>query len=145
MDSYKLFDIEQYLPYLLHRAADACSGEFESLYKQKYGILQTEWRVLFHLGCFGPMTAKAICTRANIHKTKVSRAVAALENKDFLKRKTQEGDRRHETLTLTHTGRAAFEDLRGEAFRFDRDFTSKLSPQDCIVLRRCLRQIAGMT
>jgi ATP-dependent Lon protease len=41
-------------------------------------MLRTEWRVLFHLGIYGEMTATDIVNRARIHKTKVSRAVQKL-------------------------------------------------------------------
>ena len=58
------FYIENFLPYILTQAAEAVSTEFQSYYKKKYGILRTEWRVLFHLGSFGQMTARDIGIRA---------------------------------------------------------------------------------
>ena len=72
------FDLKDFLPYLLNQAAEEASLGFQVLYKERYGMLRTEWRVLFHLGRYGDMTAKEICDRARTHKTKVSRAVAAL-------------------------------------------------------------------
>ena len=87
------FELLDFLPYLMNQAADALSIEFQGYYKSKYGMLRTEWRVLFHLGCYGEMTAKEICDRARIHKTKASRAIAALENKRFLKRRELPSDR----------------------------------------------------
>jgi DNA-binding MarR family transcriptional regulator len=54
-------------------------------------MLRTEWRVLFHLGRYGAMSAREISRRAGIHKTKVSRAVAALERKRFLERRDSAG------------------------------------------------------
>jgi len=51
------FDINNFLPYLLNRAAEKSSSGFQKEYKSKYGILLTEWRVLFHLGRYGEMTA----------------------------------------------------------------------------------------
>ena len=106
-------------------------------------MLRTEWRVLFHLGRYGKMTAKEICERARIHKTKVSRSVAALERKRFLTRTALEDDRRHEELSLTRAGQSAYADLSREAARFDKDLVSHISQADQDVLRRCLRQIAG--
>ena len=44
------FDLRDFMPYLLNQAADASSRDFQSYYKGKYGMLRTEWRVLFHLG-----------------------------------------------------------------------------------------------
>ena len=54
------FDLQNFLPYLLSQAADASSCGFRQYYKDNYGMLRTEWRVVFHLGCYGKMTAKEI-------------------------------------------------------------------------------------
>ncbi|MEL6838976.1 MAG: MarR family transcriptional regulator [Pseudomonadota bacterium] len=138
------FDIEDFLPYLLNQAADSAAIEFQRYYKSRFGMLRTEWRVLFHLGRYGTMTAKEICTRARLHKTKVSRAVTALEQKRFLTRQEMARDRRHEHLKLTKAGQAAFADLSAEAKRFDAALTAKLNPQERQILRNCLRQIANL-
>ena len=138
------FDLRDFLPYLLAQAADASSLEFQKYYKARYGMLRTEWRVLFHLGRYGAMTAKDICGRARVHKTKVSRAVSALGEKRFLTRKELSQDRRHETLSLTTAGRAAYQDLTIEARRFDAQMMAGFSSADQKVLRRCLIKIAGL-
>ena len=138
------FDLNDFLPYLLNRAAEATSRDFQKHYKARYGMLRTEWRVLFHLGRYGQMTAKDITQRADIHKTKVSRAVAALETKRFLKRSPVAEDRRHERLTLTPAGRAAYDTLLAEARAFDADLASRFSAQDMATLRKCLIRIAGL-
>ena len=138
------FDLKDFLPYLLNQAAEQSSLEFQRYYKDRYGMLRTEWRVLFHLGRYGEMTAKSICERAKIHKTKVSRAVGALEAKRFLTRKQMSQDRRHETLGLTKTGWSAFEDLNAEAQRFDREKMAAFSEDEKRVLRRCLIKIAQL-
>lgn len=143
MANNSTFDLQDFLPYLLNQAADASSLDFQRYYKDRYGMLRTEWRVLFHLGRYGKMTAKEICERARIHKTKVSRSVAALERKRFLTRTALEDDRRHEELSLTRAGQNAYADLSREAARFDKDLVSHISQADQDVLRRCLRQIAG--
>ena len=137
-------DLRDFLPYLLAQAAEQTSVGFQRYYKSRYGMLRTEWRVLFHLGRYGDMTAKDICERARLHKTKVSRAVTALQAKRFLTREQQERDRRHETLGLTRAGRAAYSDLSAEAQRFDKHVMAEFSDQDAEVLRRCLIKIAGL-
>lgn len=138
------FDLEDFLPYALNRAAEVSSRDFQKIYKEKYGMLRTEWRVLFHLGRYGDMTAKAICDRADIHKTKVSRAVAALQAKSLLTRRTQPQDRRHETLCLTPRGQQVFEDLNTAARSYDARLAARFTPDEQVILRRCLRTIAQL-
>ena len=138
------FDLQNFLPYLLNQAAEASSLGFQRYYRDTYGMLRTEWRVIFHLGRYGTMTAKEICKRARIHKTKVSRAVAALESKRFLSRAVLPNDRRHEELTLTRTGEVAYVDLSREAARFDAELVRTISEADQEILRQCLRRISGL-
>lgn len=138
------FDLKDFMPYLLNQAADAASREFETAYKAKYGMLRTEWRVIFHLGRYGTMTAKEICDRARIHKTKVSRAVRALEDKRYVNRKEMPDDRRHEALALTKSGQRVFADLLQEAQRFDMDMLARFTDDEKIQMRRFLIRIAGL-
>ncbi|MEY8841114.1 MarR family transcriptional regulator, partial [Cribrihabitans sp. XS_ASV171] len=96
IDEKDEFDLRNFLPFLLNQAAEESSLEFQSVYKNRYGMLRTEWRVLFHLGIYGELTAKEIGERARIHKTKVSRAVAKLAERRFLMRTRDDLDRRSE-------------------------------------------------
>lgn len=138
------FDLRDFMPYLLNQAADATSREFEVAYKQKYGMLRTEWRVVFHLGRYGKMTAKEICDRARIHKTKVSRAVRALEQKRYLTRSPLPDDRRHEMLALTKPGGRVFDDLLQEARAFDAAMLSGFSDAEKLQMRQFLIKIAKL-
>jgi DNA-binding MarR family transcriptional regulator len=106
--------------------------------------LRTEWRVVFHLGRYGPMTAKDICVKARIHKTKVSRAVGALERKRYLTRKEMSQDRRHEQLRLTPAGKVVFDDLYEAAREFDTQMMADFDPKERDILRECLMKIAGL-
>lgn len=137
------FDLQNFLPYLLNQAAETTSLEFQRRYREEYGMLRTEWRVLFHIGRYGDMTAKAICERARLHKTKVSRAVRALEEKKFLTRAEQANDRRHETLTLTRRGKAAYEKLADGARRFDEALSLKFTDEENAILKKCLSKLAS--
>lgn len=132
------FHLPHFLPYLLNQASEAASQDFQAYYRGKYGMLRTEWRVLFHLGCYGDLSAKQICEKASIHKTKVSRAVAALEDKRYLTRNQSEADRRMETLTLTASGRTVFDDLSRAAQGFEEKLVDGLSAGELQVLRKTL-------
>jgi len=138
------FDLLDFMPYLLNQAADATSREFEVAYKAKYGMLRTEWRVIFHLGRYGEMTAKEICDRARIHKTKVSRAVHALADKRYISRKEMPDDRRHEALALTTSGQRVFADLLNEAQRFDADMMVDFTDDEKAQMRQFLIRIARL-
>jgi DNA-binding MarR family transcriptional regulator len=136
------FDLTKFLPYLLNQAAEVSSLEFQKHYKDRYGMLRTEWRVLFHLGLYGRLTASDIGTRAKTHKTKISRAVHRLAERRFVMRVRDTDDRRLEHLTLTALGQAAYADLRGVAERYDAALMAQLTPDEQLILRRALQKLS---
>ncbi|MTJ05441.1 MAG: MarR family transcriptional regulator [Sediminimonas qiaohouensis] len=144
MDKNEAFELQDFLPYLLNQAAEESSLAFQKIYKDRYGMLRTEWRVLFHLGIYGRMTAKEIGRRSKMHKTKISRAVARLEERRFLTRTRDEEDRRLEYLDLTAMGEAAYRDLRKVATRYDARLSTDFSDQELSILRNALRKLARM-
>ena len=144
MDKNEAFELQDFLPYLLNQAAEESSLAFQKIYKDRYGMLRTEWRVLFHLGIYGRMTAKEIGRRSKMHKTKISRAVARLEERRFLTRTRDEVDRRLEYLDLTAMGQAAYRDLRKVATRYDARLSTDFSDQELSILRNALRKLARM-
>ena len=111
-------DLDRFLPYRLDILAEAVSRALSRIYKDKYGLGVPEWRVLAHLGQFAPITAKAVAAHSRMHKTKVSRAVAALEAQGFLVRTGSHEDRREEQLSLSAKGKAAYADLAPKAADF---------------------------
>ncbi|WP_420860547.1 MarR family winged helix-turn-helix transcriptional regulator [Algirhabdus cladophorae] len=144
MTSVDPFDLRDFLPYLLAQAAEETSLGFQKHYKDGYGMLRNEWRVLFHLGRYGAMSARDICERAKLHKTKVSRAVAALERRRFLARSPTALDRRVEVLDLTKSGHSAYLDLAQKARSYDAAMVQSLSAEQEAVLRACLAKMAKL-
>lgn len=139
------FDIRQFIPYLLNQAAEESSLAFQRIYKDRYGMLRGEWRVLFHLGIYERMTAKDITDRARIHKTKVSRAVHKMQSKGYLTRVPDENDRRKEWLELTKLGRAVYEDLKRAARDYDEALLGAFSDSEIAGLTRLLGRLGRPT
>jgi DNA-binding MarR family transcriptional regulator len=67
------------------------------------------------------MTAKAIGVHSHMHKTKVSRAVALLERRKLVTRRTNRADLREAFLSLTSVGRQIYSELAPIAFDFARE------------------------
>jgi DNA-binding MarR family transcriptional regulator len=64
-----------------------------------------------------------------MHKTKVSRAVRALEERRWLKRRPSEEDRREEILMLTTLGQKAYREIVPKALAFERRLLDQLGPE----------------
>src|SRR5215470_20185300 len=110
-----LLEIEHFLPYRLNVVAETVSRALSQLYAERYGIGVPEWRVIATLGEYERMTARDIGTHSRMHKTKVSRAVAALEKKELIERAPNEDDMREAFLALTAPGLRVHQDLAPRA------------------------------
>lgn len=138
------FDLLDFLPYLLNQAAEESSLAFKEVYQSRYGLLRIEWRVIFHLGRYGAMTATEIGRRSKTHKTKISRAVNRLEERRYLTRTRSESDRRQESLSLTPAGRRVFSDLVGQAQAYNEKLLKAFSEREREILVRCLAELAKL-
>jgi DNA-binding MarR family transcriptional regulator len=131
--------LEAFLPYRLNRIAAAVSQEFRSVYGPHHDLTIPEWRVLATLGQFEAMSAKEIGRHSAMHKTKVSRAVRALEERRWLRRRPSAEDRREEILTLTPQGASAYRQIVPKALAFERRILDELGPEAVPLLEALTR------
>jgi DNA-binding MarR family transcriptional regulator len=123
-------ELEHFLPYRLNVVAEAVSRALARLYEDRHGISIAEWRVIATLGQYERMTAKDIGAHSRMHKTKVSRAVARLMERDCLARNSNTQDKREAFLELTNTGRAIYDDLVPRALAFQKKLSDALSKEE---------------
>ena len=116
------FDLKQFLPYQLSVVASKTSKEFSTLYRQKFDISIAEWRVIAHLAQSHSVSVREIHEKADMEKSKVSRAVTRLQQRGFVEKKTDPKDKRLLTLRLTENGRGLFDEIVPIA----REYESKL-------------------
>jgi DNA-binding MarR family transcriptional regulator len=134
-------ELERFLPYRLNVVAESVSRALSRLYAERYGIGVPEWRVIATLGQYERMTAKAVGVHSRMHKTKVSRAVAALEAKGLAARAPNAYDKREAFLTLTGRGRRIYQDLAPRALAFERALDAALGAREREHLDRLLRKL----
>src|ERR1700675_1565580 len=140
-----LLKLEDFLPHKLNVLSSLVSQALTRVYGQRYGIGIPEWRVLVTLGEYGVMTGKAIGAHTHMHKTKVSRAVALLEKRKLLVRRTNSADMRESFLSLTAPGRSMYQELAPHALDFADRLTEILSPSDRDAFHRALKQLTDQS
>ncbi len=128
--------LETFLPYRLNVLASQVSQSLSRVYSRRYGIGVPEWRVLVTLGQFDVMAGKAIGAHSHMHKTKVSRAVALLEKRKLVGRRTNPSDMREVLFSLTPAGRAMYDEAAPIALRFVERLMEALSAEDTAALER---------
>ncbi|WP_323035816.1 MarR family transcriptional regulator [Pararhodobacter sp.] len=130
MHSVTYMFLHNYLPYRLNLLAELTSGNTRDIYRKRHGLTRSEWRVLVNLAEAPSLTASDLCTRVPAHKTKVSRALAALETRGWIKRSTDPKDRRIAHTTLTLKGKRALAKIQPEMEAATNALLAPLSPQD---------------
>jgi DNA-binding MarR family transcriptional regulator len=133
--------LEHFLPYQLNVVASLVSQALSRVYARRYRIGVPEWRVLVTLGQYRVMTGKDIGAHTHMHKTKVSRAVALLEKRRLLIRRSNRDDMRESFLSLTAGGRAMYEELAPHALDFARRLTEILTTADREAFDRAVKQL----
>ena len=133
--------LETFLPYKLNVVASLVSHALSRIYSERYGIGIPEWRVLVTLGQYGSMTGKAVGAHSHMHKTKVSRAVALLEKRKYVARRSNREDMREAFLSLTPAGRDIYEELAPIALDFAKHVTEAIAPADRPAFERAVEAL----
>ncbi|POF28854.1 MarR family winged helix-turn-helix transcriptional regulator [Roseibium marinum] len=126
--------LNRFLPYRLNHLAETVSRSFSKIYAGKYGIGVPEWRVVATLGEHHAMTARDISQATAMHKTKVSRAVAALEQRGLIVRGRNPDDQREQMLKLSPEGCAMYEELIPEALVYSAKLQNALTEEQKALL-----------
>lgn len=143
--SKPVLKLSAFLPYRLNHLAETVSRSFSRIYADTYGIGIPEWRVLATLGEYKAMTARDISQATSMHKTKVSRAVAALEKRDLIVRDKNRDDQREQTLCLSDQGNAMYEEIVPQALAYSKSLEDALTEEQKSVLDEIFDRLHGAT
>ncbi|KLK92531.1 hypothetical protein AA309_12465 [Microvirga vignae] len=135
--------LEHFLPYRLNVLASLTSNALAQIYAERFGLSIPAWRVIATLGQYEYRTARDIAAHGVMHKSTVSRAVSALEQRGLIARRPNEDDRREELLQLTEEGREIYEALAPEALAFEERFISVLTEEEQRVLASLIDRLSG--
>ncbi|MFL6798386.1 MAG: MarR family winged helix-turn-helix transcriptional regulator [Xanthobacteraceae bacterium] len=136
--SLPMLKLEDFLPHRLNVLSSLVSEALTRVYG-RHGINIPEWRVLVILGENGTMTGKAVGAETHMHKTKVSRAVAQLEERKLLTRRANRADLRESFLSLTPAGRTVYEELAPRALEFMDRLSEVVAPADRAAFDRAMQ------
>lgn len=120
-------ELGKFVPFRLNRLAEAVSQDLSKIYRHRFQLEIPEWRVLVTVGQGHDCTAQHIGASTRMHKTRVSRAVAALEARDLIERVVSAKDGREEPLRLSKAGRQVYASLVPQALQRERELLSCLS------------------
>lgn len=130
--------LEQFLPYRLNVVGFLASRALGRIYGARFGIDIPQWRVIAQLGEFGRLTSRDIGELAQMHKTKVSRAVGELSTRGFVSRAANRADRRETFIALTPAGARLYAQIAPLALAFQQRWIAGISGEEMRVFERVL-------
>ncbi len=132
--------LEEFAPYRIVALGHAISGRLARAYRDE-NITIPEWRVLAVIGEAAQVAARDVVQRTPMDKMTVSRAVASLEQKGFVRRAPDPDDKRVSTLALSAEGRSLFDRVAAMALEFEDDLLAMLGADEAAAFLMVLAKL----
>ena len=123
-------DLEHFLPYRLSVLSNTISQTIAAEYEARFGLSVTQWRAMAILGRHDNLAARDVAARSAMDKVAVSRALAGLVEKGYVRRAMAREDKRESRLRLTAAGRRVHDEIVPLALEHERRLLEKLTPEE---------------
>lgn len=137
-----LLDLEQFLPFRLSVLSNRVSANIARLYGERYGLAIPEWRVITILALYPGSSASEVSDHSAMDKVAVSRAVARLLERGFIRRDTHGDDRRRSVLALSAAGFEVYETIAPLVLETERRLMSVLSEEEEQLMEKLIVRLA---
>ncbi len=131
-------DLERFLPYRLSVLSNTISQAIAAEYEARFGLSVTQWRAMAILGRHDDLAARDVAARSAMDKVAVSRALAGLVEKGYVRRTMAREDKRESRLRLTAAGRRVHDGIVPLALEHERRLLERLTPEERHWLARIL-------
>ncbi|HBK47363.1 MAG TPA: MarR family transcriptional regulator [Xanthomonadaceae bacterium] len=137
-----LINLEQFLPFRISVLSNRVSANIARIYGDRYGIAIPEWRVITILALYPGSSASEVSDRSAMDKVAVSRAVARLLERGFIRRETHGDDRRRSMLALSGSGRQVYETVAPLVNEMEQRLMSVLNDEERRALEGLIDRLA---
>ena len=134
-------NLDDFLPYRLSIVTNKVSSAFASLYSEKFDLRIPEWRIMAVLGQNPLISADEVCTKTEMDKVTVSRAVTRLLKKKYIKRNFAKEDRRRSMLELSKSGYGVYNNIVPLADSFEKKLVETLTVNEIKSLENLLDKL----
>ncbi|GLS82134.1 MarR family winged helix-turn-helix transcriptional regulator [Paraferrimonas haliotis] len=128
--SNRSFQLSRFLPYRLAQLSKLVSDDFSELYKASEGLTVAQWRLLANLSERYPLTAQDLVETAQLDKSKVSRALSGLLQRQLIVREKHPQDTRANMHRPTEQGLAMYARICQRAQDWEQQSLAHLSSQE---------------
>ncbi len=136
-----VLDLARCTPALLTFLANKLTVGANALYREKFGVGVTEWRVMALLATEAPIPATRICQVIGLDKAPVSRCLAGLEEAGLVRVKLDRADARLRPVALTAAGRRLHDRIIKLALAREEKLLACLNPRERDTLLALLNRL----
>lgn len=140
LSEFGAFDIHDYIPYLINRAAIVLVDQFQAGLKE-HGVSRMEWRVLAVLNQRGPTRFGALASLAAMEQPTLSRIISALSKRGLVTKARSGIDARGVVIEPTETTGALVRRILPHAMEVERIATDGMTRDEAWFLLRLLQRL----
>jgi homoprotocatechuate degradation regulator HpaR len=116
------------LPMALLRARESVMGEFRPMLN-RHGVTEQQWRVIRVLAEAGELDATEVSVRASLLAPSLTRMIRTLEDRKFIKRRSDKSDGRRVILQIAPNGADLIEKVLPESSAIYQSLEDKFGTQ----------------
>jgi DNA-binding MarR family transcriptional regulator len=124
------FRLNDFIAYKLANLSEKVSDSCGVSYMQDFGITVPEWRILSRLAEHQSLRAKDLGEITFMDKSRVSRALKSLQQKQYITRVVNAQDQRASYTALSEAGRGVYCQIVVKALDWEQNFLSVLSEEE---------------
>lgn len=133
--------LEEYLPYRLAVTSAKVSGLIAKAYETRFGLTIPQWRLLAVLNEHAPLSQQDLVNRTLMDKVNVSRTVSSLITRGLVTKKSQDNDKRFQSLNLTKEGQSVVDEIIPVAKELENSLLGTFSKEEILSLDGLLRAL----
>jgi DNA-binding MarR family transcriptional regulator len=133
--------LNQFVPYRMVNLASNISNGCSKIYRSEFDISISEWRILARLAEHEKLNGKDIGRITFMDKSKVSRAIKILEEKQLIHRKKDVEDNRAVYLSLSEKGSEMYAEIAPRALDWEKELIEALDVSEYRDLMRIMEKL----
>src|SRR6266498_4083315 len=141
--SRKALDFEIYVPAFLTLLANKISSGASAIYRPKFGVGITDWRIMALLAVEPWIVAGRVCDVTGLDKAAVSRSLRDLAGRALVDVEVDETDQRRQLIALTRRGVALHDRMVDIAVERECQLLAALSPEEQAALVDYLKRLCS--
>ncbi|MFV0382646.1 MarR family winged helix-turn-helix transcriptional regulator [Paracoccus sp. (in: a-proteobacteria)] len=138
---HTVIDIRNYAPFLINVVSNAWQRRTSSIYRERFGLGITEWRVMSMLNIEPDITAHRVCAVVTMDKAAASRSLKTLLDGGYVTFDASPTDPRKRKWRLSGKGLQTHDEILAIALGCEAEMLEGVPPGDLETFLRVMRHL----